>query len=65
MTADELKHRILELLTHSPLTLGEITTSLRGLANMDEVNHALRRLEVSGQIVYLSEEGLWKIGVCA
>ena len=57
MTPTDLSHRILDLLTHSPLSLHEITATLRGLADIEEVDHALARLEQSGRVVYLSAVG--------
>lgn len=63
MTTTDLPHRILTLLTHSPLSLHELASTLRADYTTGQIDNALARLEAEQRVQYMAAVGLYTMGV--
>ena len=65
MTDHDPTHHILTLLTHSPLSLHELASTLRADYTTEQIDNALTRLETEQRIRYMGAVGLYTMGVNA
>ena len=63
MTPTDLSHRILTLLTHSPMSLHELASTLRADYTTGQIDNALARLEAEQRVQYMAAVGLYTMGV--
>ena len=65
MTPTDLSHHILTILTHSPLSMHELASTLRADYTTEQLDNALARLEAGQQVRYMVAVGLYAVGVNA
>ena len=63
MTDHDPTHRILTLLTHSPMSLHELASTLRADYTIEQIDNALARLEAEQRVRYMAAVGLYTMGV--
>ncbi len=63
MTPTDLSHRILTLLTHSPMSLNELASTLRADYTIEQIDNSLARLEREQRVRYMAAVGLYTMGV--
>ena len=65
MTPTDLSHHILTILTHSPLNLHELASTLRADYTIEQIDNALARLESEQRVRYMAAVGLYARGINA
>ena len=63
MTDYDPTHRILTLLTHSPLSLHELASTLWADYTIEQIDNALARLETEQRVRYMAAVGLYTRGI--